>query len=311
MINVITHSINKVKISSLQKLNLTKDIAWIDAYNPDQDELKQLYEKTGISIFELVKCTEKRAIPKIIPDIKYTTIIFAAPNEGITLPFGIFISKRFILTTHSERVPALEEIRSKLLKTNKVIKKFNLSLLIYSIILETIKDYTTSLDQIENKLDKIEELIFKHATEEEVKIVFSLKRKLLYFRRSLVFNHNVIYELQRGASSFIEQSNITNFSNLSAEINQIISDVDLHRERLTQVIDMYMSAVSNKMNDSMKSFTIIASLLLLPMLISGIWGMNFDIISFPNRRLSILFPIILMIIGVLLMFIFFKRKKWL
>ena len=101
-----------------------------------------------------------------------------------------------------------------------------------------------------------------------------------------------------------------NFTFLYNEISQIISDVELSRDRLSQVMDMYMSSVSNKMNDTMKFFTVVAALLWLPMLISGIWGMNFQRIPFFYNPYGFFFPLILMIATVLLMIIFFKKKRW-
>jgi magnesium transporter len=75
-------------------------------------------------------------------------------------------------------------------------------------------------------------------------------------------------------------------------------------------MDMYMSSVSNRLNDIMKSFTVIASLLLLPMLISGIWGMNFEKIPFFYYGNGFYVPLLIMAISVALMSFYFKKKKW-
>ena len=93
-------------------------------------------------------------------------------------------------------------------------------------------------------------------------------------------------------------------------MEQVVSIAEMLRERLTGAMDMYMSSVSNKLNDIMRGFTVIASLLLLPMLISGIWGMNFAKIPFFDNPYGFFVPLLIMLFSVFLMVLWFRRKKW-
>lgn len=311
MIRVISYSSTKAKKTSLSSLNSIRETAWIDVFNPDEKELKQIYDKFGISKSHLKCCLKKRELSHLINTLKYTLIIFTGPNLGNTLPLGIFVSKRHVLTVHSKKMDSLEDLKKTILKKeDKELLKSGPHFLAHKIMFEIIKDYDNNTTRIEDQIDKLENKIFKHASEQEVQTAFSLKRKLLFFRRALTSNHNVISDLQKGTSNFMPTKIYGNFTFLYNEISHIISDVDLSRDRLSQVMDMYMSSVSNRMNDTMKSFTVVASLILLPTLLSGIWGMNFKNIPWFYNTFGFYFPIILMIASVVTMLIFFKLKKW-
>jgi len=311
MISIISYSSNKAKKTSLNSLNPIRETSWIDISNTNEKELKQIYDKFGISMSHLRNCLKKRELPHLVNTTKYSLIVFASPDNSHTSPLGIFVSKRYILTIHFKKINSLEELKKTILKKeDKNLLKSGSHFLAHKIMFEILKDYGENITKIEDEIDRLENKVFKNASENEVQNVFSLKRKLLFFRRSLAGNHGVVLDLQKETSSFMPVKIYSNFTFLYHEVSQIISDVDLCRERLTQIMDMYMSCVSNKMNDAMKSFTVVASLILIPTLLSGIWGMNFMKIPWYHNTYGFYFPIILMIASVIIMLIFFRLKKW-
>ena len=118
----------------------------------------------------------------------------------------------------------------------------------------------------------------------------------MYLKKALKANKEVI-------------SKIKDFEDVHLEINQLVDTENTLSSRITSVMEMYMSFSSNKLNEIMKSFTVIASLLLIPMLISGIYGMN---VLLPLGQTEGAFFIILgiMLFFMVLMLIYFKIKKW-
>ncbi|MCH7521483.1 MAG: hypothetical protein IIB42_07290, partial [Candidatus Marinimicrobia bacterium] len=131
------------------------------------------------------------------------------------------------------------------------------------------KEFMLTLDKIEIKIDKVEDDILNHKT--QIKNLSLIRKALLNVRKALVDNRNIMVDLQEGASKFLVPNRITH---IYTDINQILDTEELFRDRLTSILNLYMSSLSNKMNNVMKSFTVIASLLLIPMLVSSIYGMN-------------------------------------
>ena len=111
-------------------------------------------------------------------------------------------------------------------------------------------------------------------------------------------------------NKFITNKNYIFLNGSHVEISQAENMIEFQREKIRGILDIHMSSVSNRLNDIMRSFTVLASILLLPMLISGIWGMNFAKIPFFDSDIGFYIPIILMFFSVVLLFIFFKYKKW-
>ncbi len=309
MIKAIKYSKGNVKKTEFKSLNFLRELSWIDCYNPTEEELKLLYDKTGITVTDLKDALDFRELPRIQNKLKYSKIIFRIPSSNYTIPLGIFVTKKFIVTIHKENIEFLEKLMKNLISdTGQLIFKNGTSFLVYRIMLDSIREFTRSLDKIGEALEDIEEDIFKNASEHNSQKIFSSKRRLLYFKRSLNGNKNVIENITK--TKFIAPNSYDSFSNLHIELSQVISVEETYRERLTESMEMHMTSVSNKLNEVMRSFTVIASLLLLPVLIAGIWGMNFGNIPLFAHNNGFYVAILIMVVSMLIMFLFFKKKKW-
>ena len=167
-----------------------------------------------------------------------------------------------------------------------------------------LKEFLFVLDRIDIKLEKVEDEVLKPRT--NIKNLFFVKKNLLYVRRALVADRNIITDLHEGASKYLMPERV---SDIRTDIMQILDTEELFRDRLTSTLDLHLSSISNKMNDIMKSFTVIASLLLIPMLIASIYGMNvrLPMQGHPNAFYTMMLIIILSVLTTLM---YFKVKKW-
>ncbi|MCG2717253.1 MAG: hypothetical protein L6408_00255, partial [Nanoarchaeota archaeon] len=168
------------------------------------------------------------------------------------------------------------------------------------------KDYHEVLEDMDQELEKIEGRILKTESEKIPYTILDLKKTLLYIRRALVGNRDTINSLKE--STLIKKRDL--LYDLYIEFVQQVDMVELSRERMTAMLEIYFSLASNKLNVIMKYFAVIAALILLPTLISGIYGMNF--ISLPLKEhpngFWMILSIMVLIMGI--MFLYFRRKKW-
>ena len=311
MIKVFNYKRGKVKKIDLKRVNFLREVCWVDINDPDEKDLKSISNKTGVSILDLKSALDKREVPRIFNRRTYSGFIFRAPNKNGTIPCGVYIGKRFVLTLRKGSIKSINQFANTIEKSDaKLIFERGLESLVYHLVSTVMKEYSTLFDQMEDKLEKIENKIIKSSSEESMHSVFALKRNLLFFRRSLVGNKEVISKIEQNQLKFVQQKDTTLFSNLHVETSQLVNVAELYRERITGISEMYVSNISNKLNDIMKSFSVIAALLLLPTLLSGIWGMNFARIPWYNHPWGFYFPIALMIASMILLFMFFKAKKW-
>ena len=168
--------------------------------------------------------------------------------------------------------------------------------LLKDILNKIIKNFSDNIDKLEEEVNYQEDVTFDEKVNNDPKPIFKLKKELIYLKKALNSNKEVISKME-------------NMEDINIELNQMIDIENTLSSRITAIMEMYMSFTSNKLNETMKSFTVIASLLLLPMLISGIYGMNV-ILPMQNTEGSFFIILGIMLIFMVSMLIYFKFRKW-
>ncbi|MCD4666341.1 magnesium transporter CorA family protein [archaeon] len=282
---------NSLKFQSLERTDLKKEITWINCFNPKQDELKLINKKTDISILSLKNCLDQYEIPRLEKTKDYNLIILKVLHDKKPKTFGVFYSKKFIVTISSDNF---------VLQLSEEEFKQGLEYCVYFLISHLMKEVSHNLEEIEDELDDLEIVVFKNHSEHIVGKLFSLKKELYSLRKVLHSYREVVPKM----------STSKYFTNLLLEVNQLLERDSSNENKLTSILDMHMSSVSNTLNKTMKSFTVMASLVLIPMLISGIYGMNV-LLPFAENPYAFFMVILIMVISMALMIIYFKSKKWL
>lgn len=311
MIRTVSYSKGKIEDINFDEINFLRDEVWIDSFNPSSDELTIISEKTGIAVTDLKNCLDPAEKPRIEIERDYSIIIFRAPiaEDGsvLTSPVGIFIGKRFVLTVHTAEIKSIDSLLASR-DTKKIIFKTGLDFLVYRLMLGIIRDFSYVLDKVEENIDTIEEGVLKEDNEKNARQIFSSKKILLYFRRALIANRDVIGSIQQGVIKSIKSNGI--FSDLYIEIMQLIDVEELQRDRLMGSLEVHLSSISNRMNQIMKSFSVVATLFLLPMLISSIYGMNFKFMPLAEHPYGFYIALGMMVTIMFFMMLSFMRRKW-
>jgi len=319
MITVYKFQKGGVKKGSVDDLgNSVK--CWANCIRPNENELKRLSEKAKIPISELRSVMDPEERPKVADLKHYSLIIVRAPwtrsNVIKTTPIAIFVSKNKnnVITITLREISSVNNLKDTL-KLNKIeVHERGLSYFTYRLLDEVLNRYFTILDDVEERIDKIEDKVIEQPNKMTVQEIFSMKNTLIFFHKALAANREVISSIEKEYVSHIDKKNVKRFSALYNEVTQLIDMVGTHREIMTGTLDLYISSLSNNLNQVMKTLTIIASFVLVPTLISGIYGMNFvfmpEINTLLGQQYGYYFALGLMALSVLGMFIYFKKKKW-
>lgn len=289
-------------------LKRVREFFWCNYEKPSFLVLKEISKKTKVNIGDLDKYKDSRKDSKFISRKDYDIILLRYPvykSGKIDLEtLEILFNKKFVITLYNGKIKAIDDFVKNLKAELSGVKKKDYFYFLHRVLISLAKEFLVVLDNVEVKLEKIEDDILKQKT--SVKSLFLIKKNLLYLRKAIVANRNVIADLQAGSSKYLIPNMIPD---VYADVTQILDTEELFRDRLTSSLDLHLSSVSNKMNDIMKSFTVIASLLLIPMLISSIYGMNvrLPLQQNPNAFYSIMLFIFLSVMATIL---YFKIKKW-
>jgi magnesium transporter len=286
------------------------DRTWIDVSGGSDKDFEKISKLTGVHVSDMKSVLDQNALPKVVNRKGYTMVVLRALSSRQYFPFGIFISNKFMVTVHKKKVYAINDL-SKLVSEREGKEFFSkgVAYLFYKLSYHVTTRLHRELDKLEDEMDDLEDKILDGKVNSPSGI-FSLKQIVMNIRRALKTNKDSIDLIFNGRSRYVPKSGLAWFSELRVEMEQVVSIAEMLRERLTGAMDMYMSSVSNKLNDIMRGFTVIASLLLLPMLISGIWGMNFAKIPFFDNPYGFFVPLLIMLFSVFLMVLWFRRKKW-
>jgi len=310
-----------VKAGSLSDL-VNTSICWADCINPTKKELKDISEKAKIRLNDLKEALDEEERPKVSDLENYSLIIVRSPwiehNQILTTPIAIFISKNKnnVITIALKQVNSITTIK-QLINSNKIdLYNKGISFFTYRLIDEVLNTYFSILDTLEEKIGTIEDHVVAKPDKLTVHHIFTVKKTLIFFHRALTANREVITSIEKEYVANIDKKNIKRFRSLYNDVTQLIEMEGTYRDILTGILDIYISSVSNNLNQVMKTLTIVASFVLIPTLISGIYGMNFSNNSPFNMpelywQYGYFFALGLMLISIIMTYVFFKKRGWL
>jgi len=320
MIKVYKHIKRGVVAGSLKDLG-NKVVCWADCIKPTKQDLEQISEITKIPLSDLKDSFGEEERPKVIDLEKYSLITFRAPffehheTHISTCSIAIFISKNKnnLITIRTREIASIERLEQRLIKKNVLLQK-GTTFFLYRLLDEILNSYFQILDTIEDKIDHIEDAVMDRPERRIVERIFSIKKTLIFFHKALTANREVITSIEKEYVKEIDKKNIKRFRSLYNDITQLIDTEATYRDITTGTLEIYLSSVSYNLNQVMKTLTIVASFILVPTLISGIYGMNFvfmpEIHTALGQKYGYYFALGLMALSVLALYIFFKRKKW-
>ncbi|MBS3146665.1 hypothetical protein J4471_03125 [Candidatus Woesearchaeota archaeon] len=314
------HSIIAYKNGAFSKIGDTEftpliRFGIIDFLNPNEQEIKTFLDKIGFEVKDLNTILTKVEIPSIVHREEFLHLIYGTPikkdRQIGTSPLSILLIKGYIILIHKDEVKSLSDLLSEIQVDISRISKLNISNIIYQIMADINDDFVSVVDSLGNEIESIEERLVKYHNETDVRRVYTLRKTLLYFKSVLRHNNVVVSMIMREDSvkQFIKENG--NYNILYNGISQLIGLVDFYREMLTEVMQIYEGALANRLNEIMKYFGAVAALFLWPATVANIYGQNFKVIPFADHPFGFYIMLLIMMLGSILMYFYFKRKKWL
>lgn len=228
-------------------------------------------------------------------------------NEHISLVVG----KDYVLTFQEADGDVFDGVRERLAKSKGRIRQSGPDYLLFSLLDAIIDQYFEVIDSIGDKIEILEDNLFQAQPNDDITFeIQELKRTILRIRRAVFPLREVLSRLEKLDSPLIEDKTRNYFRDLYDHIIQVSENIDIYREMTWGLMDMYMTTISNRMNEVMKVLTIIATIFIPLTFIAGIYGMNFEFM--PELRWKYSYFVLwgIMIIVFILMLYYFRRKKW-
>lgn len=226
--------------------------------------------------------------------------------EQVSLIFG----KNYVISFQEREGDVFDSIRERIRNNIGRIRKARADYLIYALMDAIIDNYFTILEKLGEETEDLEAKVIKNPVPANLQIIYRLKSELIFLRKSVWPLREVISILEKGESALIDKSTNIYLRDIYGHTIQVMDTVETLREVISGTLEVYLSSVSNRMNEIMKVLTIIATIFIPLTFIVGIFGMNFQYM--PELKWVWSYPVVLLgmlIIGIIMVF-YFRRKKW-
>lgn len=187
----------------------------------------------------------------------------------------LFIGKNFVVTVHGQHGPGVEATHERLQRATDLLER-GPSRLMHHILDATVDAYFPVIDQLDEFVDGLEERVFVQFEQEALRDIFSVKRLVLQLKRHLAPMREVFNTLQSRPCGFIPADSQLYFRDVYDHVIRLNESLDTYRDLLSSTMDSYLTQVSNRMGRVTKGLTVVATLSVPFVVVSGMWGMNFQ-----------------------------------
>jgi magnesium transporter len=183
--------------------------------------------------------------------------------------------------------------------------------LAYTLIDTVVDMYFLILENFGEVIEDTEENLLTDPGPETLESIQMLKREMMVLRKSVWPLREVVSQLERGESSLFGKATKVYLRDVYDHTIQVIDTIETYRDMLSGMLDIYLSSISNRMNEVMKVLTVIATIFIPLTFLVGVYGMNFKYMPELEKQWS--YPVLWVVMGIiaLVMVAHFKRKKWL
>ena len=227
----------------------------------------------------------------------------------------IFLGPNYVITHHDHPVPAIESVRANCQRDVRYLQE-GADHLLYKIIDYVVANYMPIAERIDEEIDEIEDQVFDRPTPQTLERIFALKRALLSMRRILLPQREVLNKLARDDFAVIDRKDRIFFRDIYDHLVRLHDLNESMRDLVGGALDTYLSVVNNRMNEVMKTLTIITTLFMPLSFIAAVFGMNFFLPRSGDAVWELMTrPVFFGVAGLflltpLMMYVWMRRRTW-
>ncbi|MBH8551802.1 magnesium/cobalt transporter CorA [Nostocaceae cyanobacterium CENA357] len=303
----------------------TQSVSWVDVQglgNKDiLERLGKVFDLHPLVLEDVVNMGER---PKI-EDYEDQLLIIARMVVPKERTYGFYseqvslvLGQNYLLTVQEEpEHDCLESVRVRIERNKGIIRKQGTDYLAYVLLDAIIDGFFPVLELYSERLEELEEEVIFKPTRQTLQQIYQIRRELLQLRRAIWPQRDAISTLIRDGSGLINDEVRMYLRDCYDHAVQVMDMVETYRELSSGLMDVYLSAVSNKMNEIMKLLTVVSSIFIPLTFVAGIYGMNFNTEKSPYNMPELNwywgYPICLAVMGAIAggLLFFFWRRGWL
>ena len=295
----------------------TPEITWLNIVGlSDEEKIGIIGKEFGFNPLILEDAVNTHSRPKIDEYEDYIFGVFKmmymdTNNELVIEHTAMILCKNAVLVMQEMEEDVFGGVRERMGNKLGRIRNNGPDYLFFALLESIIDNYFAVLENIYNQLEALEEEVYNDPTPETAHKIQQLKKEVLGVRKWAFPVKELIGRLIDSESPLITKETKLYLKDVLDHCYEVNENLQLYREMSTSLMELYMTNVSNKMNEVMKVLTIMASIFIPLTFIAGVYGMNFDNMPELHWKYGYHMVLGLMLLLFVAMAIYFKRKKWL
>ena len=232
-------------------------------------------------------------------------------NGILVEQISFLLTRTCVISFQEMKGDVFNFVRNRIRNNKGRIRKNGADYLLYALMDAIIDNYFVILEKIGEKIESMEDILVEDPSPKTLQNIYNLKKEMVYIRKSIWPLRELISVLVREQSRLFRKTTNVFLRDLYDHTIQVIDTVETFRDMVSGMLEIYMSSVSNKMNEVMKVLTIFASIFIPLTFIAGIYGMNFH--NMPELSWKWGYPVVwaVIICVTIGMLFYFKKKEWL
>jgi magnesium transporter len=292
-----------------------KDGFWLDIEAPHEDDYRLLSETFKFHQLAIEDVMHQNQRPKVdeYPEYNFAVLFQATWNADDVqlLEHHLFVGPTYLVSVHHQPAPPLAELQDRIVKT-PALTKGQPGFLTYLVVDALVDATFPALDQLDDLVDELEDGIIAAASPEVLNRIYHLKHSVTELRKFLAAQRDVFQRLVTHGIHLQQEDMTLYYRDVYDHLIRQYETVDSLRDLLTSAMDVYLSTVSNRINQTTKTLTVIASVFLPLSFLTGFYGMNFayltGVLESSDPAFAVGIGTMLMAIGIQLYL--FRRRGW-
>lgn len=290
-------------------------INWLNVdglYNQDViDTISTHFNLHSLLIEDVV--SDQRPKMEEFGDYLFFTMKMLYRIDGSSIDYeqiSFVLGNNYLITFQEKEGDLFEGFRERIRLDQGRVRKKKADYLLYRLVDIIVDNYYNILDHVGDRMDELEEHVYENPSNESFNSIQSIKKQLIFLRKALYPLRDALGKILKAESDFIREENLPFFSDVYDHVIHLIDSMDVNLDLTSNLLDVHMNAMNNRMNEVMKVLAVISTIFMPLTFIVGVYGMNFRYLPGLDWKYGYHTVWVVMMCVVIGMIGFFRYKKW-
>jgi magnesium transporter len=307
-------------VAELRPLLEAWPVVWVNVEGlGGETVLRQLGEQFGVHRLALEDVVSSGQRPKLEAYDSYLFLVAQMPvatGGEETEQLSAFLGDGFLLSFQERVGDWFDPVRERIRQGRGIIRRSGSDYLTYALLDALVDAYFPVVEHVRDEIELLEEEVLSSPERDTVEKIHSVKRRLLNLRRTIGPHREAINSLLRDSAEFVKPETSVYLRDCYDHLLRLTERVEIYREQCSDLMNTYLSMVSNRMNEVMQVLTVMASIFIPLTFLAGIYGMNFNPeaspLNMPELNWRWGYPAFWVVITAMAagMILYFRRKRW-